>query len=437
MVSDLQHLQRYASTGDAHAFRELVRAHGAMVHATALRVTRNEASAHDVAQEAFLELARKAGGITQSVGAWLHRVAWNRACDVVRRECSRRQAEEAMAETWHTDREATWAELEPHLDEALNELPQDQREALVLDFLESRTQAEVARHLGKNQSSVSRCIERGVSAIREALKARGVICGAGLATLVSAHSAQAMPATLTASLGKLSVSGVGVPATVTPPSSTLFTTTLLTMTTTTKVLIGTAAVAAMGFFLAPKPVPRKPLVQATDRTTKPTQEKAAENPPERKHYRPPPASAEVRRKADALIRRIRLLSKAEQQKDPELQSIQKRFFELVSRPETQRKIIERAETAVAVSGVEHGTLQIGDGSVDSAFGRAIIEVTLAGDAQLAEDVVLNRLDGAIFEFGLEPGARESSDGVIITPINKPGKPATETDSRQAAPRGEN
>jgi hypothetical protein len=39
MPSDLQHLQRYATTGDAHAFRELVQAHGAMVHATALRVT--------------------------------------------------------------------------------------------------------------------------------------------------------------------------------------------------------------------------------------------------------------------------------------------------------------------------------------------------------------------------------------------------------------
>lgn len=110
-----------------------------MVHATALRVTRNEAAAHDVAQEAFLELARKAGGITQSAAAWLHRVAWNRACDVVRREATRKRVEDAMAETWHTDCEATWPDIEPHVDEALNEL----REVLVLYFLEEgRTQAE-------------------------------------------------------------------------------------------------------------------------------------------------------------------------------------------------------------------------------------------------------------------------------------------------------
>jgi RNA polymerase sigma factor (sigma-70 family) len=234
MPSDLQHLQRYATTGDAHAFSELVQAHGAMVHATALRVTCDAAAAQDVAQETFLELARKAGGITQSVAAWLHRVSWNRACDVVRRETARKRIEEAMAETWHTDREARWPDIEPHVDEALNELPQDLREVLVLYFLEGRTQAEVARYLGKNQATVSRAIERGISAMREALRSRGVIAGAGLVALFAAQPAQAMPVAVQASLGKLSLSGVGLPATATVSSSTLFTTTLITMTSIKK-----------------------------------------------------------------------------------------------------------------------------------------------------------------------------------------------------------
>jgi RNA polymerase sigma factor (sigma-70 family) len=234
MPSDLQHLQRYATTGDAHAFSELVQAHGAMVHATALRVTCDAAAAQDVAQETFLELARKAGGITQSVAAWLHRVSWNRACDVVRRETARKRVEEAMAETWHTDREATWPDIEPHVDEALNELPKELREVLVLYFLEGRTQAEVARYLGKNQATVSRAIERGISAMREALRSRGVIAGAGLVALFAAQPAQAMPVAVQASLGKLSLSGVGLPATATVSSSTLFTTTLITMTSIKK-----------------------------------------------------------------------------------------------------------------------------------------------------------------------------------------------------------
>lgn len=156
MLSDLQQLHRYASQGDPHAFRALVQAHGPMVHATALRVTQNAQVAEEVAQETFLEQTRRCSSVTQSFGAWLHRVSWLQACLAVRRDSTRRRAEEAMAETWHTDREATWVEIEPHLDEALNELPQDQREALVLYFHEGRTQADVARHLGRNQSNVSR-----------------------------------------------------------------------------------------------------------------------------------------------------------------------------------------------------------------------------------------------------------------------------------------
>jgi RNA polymerase sigma factor (sigma-70 family) len=423
MLSDLQHLQRYATTGDAHAFRELVQAHGAMVHATALRVTRDAAAAQDVAQETFLELARKAGGITQSVAAWLHRVAWNRACDAVRRETTRKRVEDAMAETWHTDREATWPDIEPHVDEALNELPQDLREVLVLYFLEGRTQTEIARHLDRNQATVSRAIERGISAMRESLRTRGVIAGAGLAAVFAAQPAQAMPATLTASLGKLSISGVGLPAKATASSSTLFSITLLTMTTTTKIFLGSTAVAAIAFVMAPQPEAKKPAAAAPVPVAKPTREVAVANMSEPKRYRPPPTSAEVRRKADDIIRRFGHRPLEELGDEAEIQDIQKRFAALMSHPDTQRHLEERLATLKAVAGVNHGTIQMEDKSLDTPFSRALIEAALADDRQLAEDVLLNRLDGAIFEFGFDPEKRKSSDGVIITPSSKPTKSA--------------
>jgi hypothetical protein len=66
------------------------------------------------------------------------------------------------------------------------------------------------------------------------LRSRGVIAGAGLVALFAAQPAQAMPVAVQASLGKLSLSGVGLPATATVSSSTLFTTTLITMTSIKK-----------------------------------------------------------------------------------------------------------------------------------------------------------------------------------------------------------
>lgn len=95
MQTDLLHLQRYHDSGDAAAFKSLVQHHASMVFATARRVTRDSSLAEDVAQETFLELARKGRAITESVGAWLHRVAWRRACDAVRAEKTRRRYEAA------------------------------------------------------------------------------------------------------------------------------------------------------------------------------------------------------------------------------------------------------------------------------------------------------------------------------------------------------
>ena len=242
MSSDLQLLQRYAASGDALAFRELVQAHAAMVLATARRVTGDAALAEDVTQETFLELARKAELITRSVAAWLHRVARNRACDVVRRESRRRSLETAMADRWHTERDSAWSEIEPHVDAALDALPADLREVLVLYFLEGRTQAAVAAHLGKDQATVSRAIKRGTELMRTALASRGVMAGSGLAAvLATAPSAQALPGSLETSLGKLALSGVGVSTIVGPPAIAI-----LAMKTSTKLALTTVAILALG-----------------------------------------------------------------------------------------------------------------------------------------------------------------------------------------------
>lgn len=209
-MSDFQLLRRFHDQGDAFAFRELVQVHAGMVFATARRVTRDAALAEDVAQETFLELARSGGRINESVGAWLHRVAWRRACNAVRAAGTRRRYEEAAAATIeHTGAEASWEQLEPLIDEALDELPEKLRMPLVEHFLAGRTQQEVAARLGVNQSTVSRLIESGVQSLREQLRRKGLAVGAALALALSAHAVVAPPPALTASLGKVAVAGVG------------------------------------------------------------------------------------------------------------------------------------------------------------------------------------------------------------------------------------
>ena len=224
MLTDLQLLSRYHLEGDATAFRDLVQAHAGMVFATARRITRDEAMAEDVAQETFFQLARQSRHITQSVAAWLHRVAWRRACSAVRDAATRRRIEEEAGASEAAVREpaqheATWPEVETVLDEVIDELPDNLRVPLVMHFLQGRSQRDIAEQLGVNQSTVSRHVDEGLSVLRGRLKTRGLLCGAGLAALLTSNSASAAPATLLASLAKLSMSGIGASTTVSTGAS--------------------------------------------------------------------------------------------------------------------------------------------------------------------------------------------------------------------------
>jgi len=208
MHSDLLHLQLYHDSGDAREFQFLVQRHADMVFATARRVTRDPSLAEDVAQETFLELARKGRSITESVGAWLHRVAWRRACDAVRAEVTRRR-HESTALALDEGRECTWEELEPAFDEALAELAVEERAMIVEHYLEGRTQTEIAGRMGLSQSSVSRLLEQSITHLRSKLKAKGLFCGVALGTMMIAASTQAAPVTLIASLQKIALSSIG------------------------------------------------------------------------------------------------------------------------------------------------------------------------------------------------------------------------------------
>lgn len=241
METDLHLLSRYHRHGDADAFRNLVESHAGMVHSTASRVTRDTMLAQDVAQETFLALAHSSGAAIQSVGAWLHHVAWQKARDVVRGESRRRNNEAAAAEQLHEPQaDATWADMEAVLDEAIEELPQQLRSMLIARYFEGHTQQEIAKHHQINQSSVSRALEQGIAELRSNLKARGVLCGVGLAALLTANGVQAAPPAVMTTLGKLALTGVGsATASLTSTQSII----AMLMTPTAKLAL--AAVAAL------------------------------------------------------------------------------------------------------------------------------------------------------------------------------------------------
>ncbi len=209
MSEDQALLLRYARSQDAEAFALLVKKYSTLVFSVALRVTKNAATAEDVAQDCFLRLARQAAAIQGSLPGWLHRVALNRSLDVNRAEASRKRCEERTAKSAIPESAPTWEQIAPHVDAALAELPSHLRDPLVQRFLLGRTQTEIGADLGVNQATVSRRLELGIEMLRQLLKQNGVVCGAAaLPTLLTSQASATVPASLSTSLMKMALAGV-------------------------------------------------------------------------------------------------------------------------------------------------------------------------------------------------------------------------------------
>ena len=190
-----------ADNGQA-AFAELVDRYGSMVHGVCLRVLTDHHEAQDVAQAVFLALARKASTMrgAESVGGWLHKVAWRLAINTQQSRIRRQRREEnAMRD------QPTMSEAQPdaglfrtELDAAVNQLPDRYRQPLVLFHLLGCSLDETSRQLSLNPSTTGNRLARAREMLRKKLIRRGLTVGSvgALTTLLSAEAGAAvLPAT--------------------------------------------------------------------------------------------------------------------------------------------------------------------------------------------------------------------------------------------------
>ncbi|HMF11933.1 MAG TPA: sigma-70 family RNA polymerase sigma factor, partial [Gemmataceae bacterium] len=150
-VTDADLLARFLAYRDEAAFELLLWRHGRMVWHLCRDVTRDEHAAEDAFQATFLALVRKAATIRahDSLGAWLHRVAYRVALRARRRplEIATANLAEVPAHA-ETPDAASLRELRPLLHQEVQRLPAKYRTPIVLCYLEGLTHQEAARRLG-------------------------------------------------------------------------------------------------------------------------------------------------------------------------------------------------------------------------------------------------------------------------------------------------
>ena len=231
-VADADLLRRWAAGRDEAAFELLLRRHAGPVWRTCRAVA--GADADDAFQATFLALARRAGAVRGNLPGWLHAVA--------RHASLRARRAAAVGSAVRTVGASTGPHSGPYEDEAailhaeLARLPDRYRLPLVLCHLHGRTQAEAATELGLPLGTVATRVRRGCDRLRVALTRRG------LAPVVAFGPPLLPPADLTAA-----TLGVGLGATVPPPTvHTLATGAVSAMSRTKLKLFVAVAVALVG-----------------------------------------------------------------------------------------------------------------------------------------------------------------------------------------------
>ncbi|HSY17657.1 MAG TPA: sigma-70 family RNA polymerase sigma factor [Candidatus Acidoferrales bacterium] len=245
--TDQQLLRAYAEHRSEPAFGELVRRHVALVHSAAVRMVCDSHLAQDVTQGVFVALAKNAANLMDRpvLSGWLHRTAQNIAAQTVRTDVRRRAREQeaaTMNELLSASLDASWEHISPHLDAALGELNEADRDALLLRYFEKKSAPEMAGLLGISEEAAQKRVTRAVDRLRELFSRRKLTVGAGgLVILISANAIQAVPAGLVAAITTTALAG-----TAASTATLIAATKTIAMTTLQKTLVTAALATAIG-----------------------------------------------------------------------------------------------------------------------------------------------------------------------------------------------
>jgi len=180
-------LAESARQGEQGAFATLLLRHQARIYRLAIRISRNRSDAEEITQETFLRALRGMASFRgeSQIGTWLFRIAVTE-CLMRRRAARRRPAislELVLSPSGELGAVASLGGSVPRgaddllhgkritvqVRNALNELEQDQRDALVLRDLEELSAQEAGEILGVSAATVRQRAHRAKLKLRESL----------------------------------------------------------------------------------------------------------------------------------------------------------------------------------------------------------------------------------------------------------------------------
>jgi RNA polymerase sigma factor (sigma-70 family) len=254
--SDGDLVARFVAERDEAAFELLVWRHGPGVFRLCRRMLRIEQDAEDAFQATFLTLARQATSIgkRQSLASWLFKVAYRIILRVQqrRRRCEVASLDGRPEPVATAEYQAPDADVRLALDEELRRLPDKYRSAVILCYLEGKTNTEAAAELGCPRGTIDSRLTWARQRLRQRLARRGVSLSitAALGLLARSVTAGPLPAALARATAHLGVQFAGGAAGLGSVPSILLARGVLRAMFLTKLKTVFAAVAATAIIAA-------------------------------------------------------------------------------------------------------------------------------------------------------------------------------------------
>lgn len=244
-MEDHELLHEFARNQSEAAFAELVSRHINLVYSAALRLAGEPEFAKDVAQTVFIGLARNPNAVRnpRALAAWLYGATRFAAATALRSERRRRQRESdsMQLELDHSEPQADWQSLAPHVEEAMSSLDDTEQSVVVMRFFQDRSLREVGGALGLSENAAQKRVTRALEKLRLYLRRRGIATSSALlGTMLTAHAVQAAPTGLASSVATISLSA----ASTTTGAAIALTKTII-MTTKAKILLGVGTIIVL------------------------------------------------------------------------------------------------------------------------------------------------------------------------------------------------
>lgn len=161
---------------NASATLEQLAAESGWLHRLAVALVKDEATADDLVQDTYSIAATQAPTDGRPIRPWLARVLWNRV-RMASRSARRRRAREQMfgelaASPARPDEIVTRIEVQRLLAGLVLELPEPQRDVLLLHYFEGLTSSQIGMRLGISPGTVRWRLKQAIDELRDRLERR-------------------------------------------------------------------------------------------------------------------------------------------------------------------------------------------------------------------------------------------------------------------------